>query len=95
MTCIKTGARVYFANYDMVISADLFAVENTIVVRTNPHATCQTPHFERDQATHVVVSNAGGGNEFWRDDIGVFVVPACNIQPVNHGHKPQTMGNTF
>lgn len=82
MTCIKTGARVYFANYDMVVAADLFAVENTIIVQTNQDALNGERHFERDEATHVVVSNSGGGNEYWRKDKGVFVVPASNIAPV-------------
>lgn len=78
MTCIKTGARVHFVNYGQVLAADLYRVNDAIVIRVlrpgslelNLGTTIQLEH-----ATHAVVAPAGGQNEFWRDDLGVFVVP--------------------
>ncbi len=90
MTCIKTGARVLFSNYGTVLSADLFSVQDTIVIRTHPNSIHAGSGWDVSQATHVVESNVGGGNEFWRDDIGVFVVPASNVRVLSQRPQSQT-----
>jgi hypothetical protein len=80
MTCIKTGARVHFTNYGKVLPADLFSVEGAIVVRVNRGHLLGDNQEGFDipvsKATHDISSAFGGANEFWRDDLGVFVVPA-------------------
>lgn len=85
MTCIATGARVHFANFDQVLPADIYAVENAFIVRVNatwPLESKQGLDIPVADATHEVDCNFGGGNEFWRDDLGVYVVSAANIRPV-------------
>lgn len=77
MTCIKTGARVLFADYDKIVSADLFQVDSVIIIRTQADAL-EDPRkhgWPRGQYTHTVESPPGGENQFWRDDLGVYVVP--------------------
>ncbi len=78
MTCIKTGARVHFTNYGQVLSADLFMVNDAIVVRVNKENALENQQgfdIAPEEATHEVTAPPGGENEFWRDDLGVFVVP--------------------
>ena len=78
MTCIKTGARVYFPQYGQMLPADLFQINDAILVRV-----MQKDSLEQGlgfggnplNATHEVVSPQGGVNEFWRDDLGIFCVP--------------------
>lgn len=75
MTCIKTGARVHFTNYGCTVSADIFQVADAVVVRTmrNPN---NLPSQPVSKATHELTAPPIGRNEFWRDDLGVFVVPS-------------------
>lgn len=78
MTCIKTGARVRFTEFEnVVLSADLFQVGDAIVIRTNPQALGNRYGKPPSPfaATHAVTFPFGGQNVFQRDDIGVFVVP--------------------
>lgn len=79
MTCIKTGAKVLFTNYGKVLPADIYQVADAIVIRTHPNALDWGDGLENVKATHEVTSPFGGRDEFWRDDIGVFVVPAVNF----------------
>lgn len=73
MTCIKTGAIVYFMNYDVVAPADIYQVGNARVVRT-PQTLGEYQNAPLDlKPTHAIHST--GIVEFWRPDLGVFVVP--------------------
>lgn len=74
MTCIKTGARVYFADYNVTLSADIYAVEGVVVVRTCSWRDEAFPRGD-EGATHNLYAPPGGVDQFWRPDIGVFVVP--------------------
>lgn len=76
MTCIKTGARVLFDNYGVTVSADLYQVGNCCIVRTNPYALCEEKSNSFD-ATHVFDCNQS--DVFFRDDIGIFIVPMSAI----------------
>lgn len=79
MTCIKTGARVYFANYGVVAPADIFAVAGAVVVRTPARLdSCSEPHDGAPEFTHTLQSEPRN-EEFWRPDLGVFVVPAYGL----------------
>jgi hypothetical protein len=82
MTCIKTGATVHFVDYGQVLAADIYKIANAILVRVQQKdALRQNYGFDIDpkEATHEVYSNPGGANEFWREDLGVFVVPEANL----------------
>lgn len=81
MTCVKTGARVHFADYGFVVAADIFKVGSAIVVRTPLFAEAEFPQFNGTNATHQVESSVVG-EEFWRGDLGVFVVPEARFSEI-------------
>jgi hypothetical protein len=86
MTCIKTGARVLLECYDLVVSADLYAVGDCIIVRSNPDAVKEHKDMrEFGPPTHIVNLNfpnyhLDGVDSFCRDDIGIFIVPNRAMQ---------------
>lgn len=67
MTCIKTGARVYFPEYNCQVAADLYLVDNVDVVRFYPEQWQQ--NFTKEGATHHAFTEGG----FWRPDLGILV----------------------
>jgi hypothetical protein len=76
--CIRTGCTVHFGNYNIVVSADVFRVGKTLIIRTHPDqvkaggdpaAANHTPEL-----WELEVWSTQTGEEFWRPDIGVFVV---------------------
>ncbi len=88
MTCIKTGAVVYFENYAANVRADIYKVGTTYVIRTNNRTVSEAEFFgaaqfgDRDpKATYTVT--AAPSEKFWRPDIGVFVLPDTRV--INHG----------
>jgi hypothetical protein len=84
--CVKTGALVHMIPHNLVFSADLFEVAGAIVVRANGPIVhgrnawdrC-APFCEEHQPTHELLDDHGSG--FWREDLGVFVVPADLVRP--------------
>lgn len=79
--CVKTGATVHMLCHDIVFQADLFKVAGAIVVRPNGPLVRDKNCFARDHGTqifgmptHELHDDHGTG--FWREDLGVFVVPA-------------------
>lgn len=85
MTCIKTGAVVHMLSHDLVFSADLFKVGNARVIRANAPLVrgknCWDPTEALMRVTHTL-GNAIASEEFWRDDLGVFVVPEDRLVEV-------------
>jgi hypothetical protein len=82
MTCVKTGARVHFYDYGQTISADVFKVGNCTIVRTHAdqvgHELFSTfANEERRDLT--ITAPMGAVNQFWRTDVGVFVVPDAYV----------------
>jgi len=78
MTCIKTGAVVHMLCHDLVFAADLFEVAGAIVVKANgplrrKHNAFPPAEFPR-RPTHELTDDCG--NEFWKEELGVFVIPA-------------------
>jgi len=89
MTCIKTGARVYFENYGIIAAADLYTVGDTIIIRWTPQSYNQATREDIKQATHSVFLR---GSDLWhREDLGVTVVPSHMIrtlpQPEESSHE--------
>lgn len=79
--CVKTGATVHMIPHDLVFQADIFEVAGAVVVRANGpiarniNAWPRSSNFcEHHLPTHELRDDHGRG--FWRDDLGVFVVPA-------------------
>jgi hypothetical protein len=86
--CVKTGALVHMIPHDIVFSADLFEVAGAVVVRANGpivhghNAWDRASKFcEHHQPTYELHDDHGTG--FWRDDLGVFVVPANFVVKLN------------
>jgi hypothetical protein len=71
MTCIVTGAKVFFEEYRVTHPADVYAVGNCIVIRIAPgrdfYDTIKSP------ATHAVQLFT---DCFMRKHDGIFVVPS-------------------
>jgi hypothetical protein len=78
MTCIKTGARVYFRNYGFIAPADLYKVRDNIIIRWT---TAGVQYVPNDADATFVVEYVNTSEDWWfRDDLGVCVVPEdyCN-----------------
>lgn len=78
MTCIKTGARVLFPEYSVILPADLYAVGDCIIVRTGPDWLLNATEFARTDYTHII-HGVSYDNAFSRDDLGIFVIPKDNL----------------
>lgn len=73
MTCVFTGARVYFCNYGMIVPADLYQVGETIVIRWNKEGKIFCDPTSEYEITHTV--DPMYDSVAWhREDIGVTVV---------------------
>lgn len=81
MSCIKTGAKVYFENYGMTVPADLFSVEDCIIIRWN-NANPFYGTVEEGNADYKV--DYCFNSELWwhRDDLGVTVVPRYTLSKI-------------
>lgn len=77
--CIKTGGLCYFVNYDAILSADIFKVGNTYVVRTHADQLSHCNGNYKGEPYFAMIEATTYGEEFWRPDIGVFVVNADAI----------------
>ena len=76
MTPFKTGARVFFENYGCTVPADLYSLENVVIIRGNFAA----PVYSSDNATHTVTQVNFDEQWFHRSDIGITVVPCFLFQ---------------
>lgn len=81
MACFKTGAVVHMIPHDLVFAADIWRVEGAWVVRANgPLHRGHNAFSPKDahlngfrEPTHELQGDNGAG--FWRDDLGIWVVP--------------------
>ena len=78
--CVKTGATVHMIPHDLVFQADIYEVGGAIVVRANGMIVRGVNAFPRSSTfcanhppTHELHDDHGRG--FWREDLGIFVVP--------------------
>jgi hypothetical protein len=74
MTCIKTGARVYFEDYGFIAPADIFKVGDCYIIRWNVEG--KRFDAELSEATHQVDSFPYSDDWWHRDDMGVTVIPS-------------------
>lgn len=77
--CIKTGAIVFWPNYDFKCSADVFRVGNCIIVRTHPDQVNRGA-AQDTREPDLTIASCADGDEFWRPDVGVFVVPESRVR---------------
>lgn len=82
MTCTKNGVLVKLINYNIYIMADVYEVAGAVVVRGNrdlDHCGFRTiPDALRGQYCCSLVAEPSSG--FWRNDLGVWVVPSEQLQ---------------
>lgn len=76
MSCVYTGARVLFEEYNLLVNADLYAVGDAIIVRWNTDSALFHQPDAQQLATHVVRI---GRNGWHRTDLGVTVTEAGNV----------------
>lgn len=81
MSCIRTGAKIYFANYGMMVIGDVYQVGNTLIFRWNVGSKDWEEPAER--ASHYVELIVNSEVWWHRDDIGVTVVPESYVTIVN------------
>lgn len=84
MTCVKTGAMIYFRNYGMLVVGDAFQVGDTYIFRWNIHSIEYTSD---SRATHVVETIMNSGVWWHRDDLGVTVVPNEYVSVYKDAHE--------
>lgn len=73
MTCIKTGARIFFENYGYGVVGDVFVVGDCYTFRWNNRSVDY--NFKSDNATHIVRQIEDSSSWFHREDLGITVVP--------------------
>lgn len=73
-----SGARVHYCGHDGTFVADLYDVEGAVVVRANGPVTPGGLERPARGATHHLWDFPLPG--FWRPDVGVFVVPAAQVE---------------
>lgn len=84
--CIKTGAYLHFTEYGAYAPADLYQVGDCVVARFIGFG-----HKRHLEVTHDVTIGQAG---FYREDIGILVVPArqcvavrdTRLEPVHAPH---------
>lgn len=81
--CIKTGCVVSFPNYGSCISADVYRVADALVIKTHPNQADRGLLECHHEYVNLVVASDFLGREFWRADIGVFVLPESACQWTN------------
>ena len=77
MSCIKTGAVVYFEEYGFLVPADIYEVSDCRIIRWNnlgPQYMMEPSH------THWLVWIGSDG--FHREDLGITIVPRGNCVEV-------------
>lgn len=93
MSCIKTGARVFFENYGCVCSADLYGIPGTdaVVIRTNGPMD-ETGSYSPEaiqRATHKVRLFVGDPG-FWRPDLGTYAISGNLLETLPTTEKEKT-----
>lgn len=73
MTCVKTGARIYFDNYGMSVVGDVYLIDNTFIFRWNIDSIeyGDVPVRTTHRIDYIVDSSS-----WWhREYLGITVVP--------------------
>lgn len=79
--CIKNGVNVHMVNYGVTIRVDVYRVGNCFVLRANEKAIVNTQrNASMNIKADVAVVCDPRSEEFWRDDLGVFVVREENLE---------------
>lgn len=78
MSCIKTGAWVYFANYGMRVVCDVYKIGNCYIFRWNVNSAEWGSPGTSDWEVSTIVNSS---KWFHRDDLGITVVPTDFVCP--------------
>lgn len=81
MTCIYTGAVPYLEDYSAFLrGADIYRVGNSIIIRWTGKGLDYAP--PDDSITHKIT--IGFDTAFFREDIGILVVPENCVEGERH-----------
>lgn len=85
MTCIKTGAKVHFLNYDRIVSADIYRVSDAIIIRVTGDVEIigWTPWSLQGKQFKVTHEVQFVNTDFVRVDLGIFVIDNSGIREVS------------
>lgn len=78
MSCVKTGARIYFENYGMTVVGDAFRIGDVYIFQWNTNSlkyTGTAPEF----ITHEVHQICSSETWYHRNDLGMTVVPTALV----------------
>jgi len=78
MTCVKTGAIVYSLDYGAWAVGDAYTVGDCFIFRLNKEGF----QFTLEAGTRVTHSVKIPSDSFWRDDLGILVVPGKYVKSV-------------
>lgn len=84
--CIKTGCNVYFPDYSQTLSVDVYRVGNCLVIKAHQDQVGGGDGLDNTRDPELVVRPEREGEEFWRTDLGLLVVPEeiCTWTNLNH-----------
>lgn len=74
MTCVKTGARIYFQDYGMMVVGDAYFIGDCFIFRWNVNS--KDYNSSAENATYVIDRTVAVSSYWHRDDLGVTVAPA-------------------
>lgn len=78
MSCVKTGARIYFNNYGMAVVGDVYRVSDSYIFRWNTNS-CDFSAKPVD--CNYFIDDIEYSDNWWhRDDLGVTVVPHFYVE---------------
>lgn len=81
--CIKTGAKVFFQDYNVVLPADIFRVGGYSVLHFNMNLFHHREEENTLKATHSVSLPFHQGNYYWRKEDGILMVPTTFLKEIN------------
>lgn len=78
MSCIHTGAIVYFENYGFRSPCDVYRVGDCYLFRWNDQGRYYEQPREKDWKVGLII----GSDQWWhRNDLGITVVPCAFVTP--------------
>ena len=94
MSCTKNGVLIKLAGHELFFMADLYVVGTAVVVRANGPLSQhnafykeQLPEALRNKPYLLMQDRPVSG--FWREELGVFCVPADQLTPVIGARLPR------
>lgn len=78
MSCVKTGAFVWFSNYGFRAVCDVYEIGDCYLFRWNPPSKKFTEPGDADWEVSLIIDSSVW---FHREDLGITVVPTAFVCP--------------